>query len=289
MPRLSQDAHSELSRLRRAVPVPRTSGNIRGLLNGGLIVGVAALASSAFGGNPAEELAKLGSGSTSTTPVDHWASIEQSFLQIAHPGFIARLFLGMSLAVICSGIVGWHPRRPTRLDPLTDLEERKALIILGVVGAIVAELTQGNQALAFVIFGIGALLRFRTVLDNPKITGKAITVVVIGLACGMGQWAMAIWVTAFTWCLLYWLESHMSCRIKIRLEGKTDPHQVYGDVQSLLVARHCRLRNSVLYEGKRQMVFMVHMPSSLDPKQIEEEIRGKLPRGESASFEIRVV
>ena len=47
-----------------------------------------------------------------------------------------------------------------------------------MVGAIVAELSGSSQTLAFVIFGIGALLRFRTVLDNPKVTGKAITVVV---------------------------------------------------------------------------------------------------------------
>ena len=81
-------------------------------------------------------------------------------------------------------------------DPLADLEERKALILLGVVGAVVAELSGTSQTLAFVIFGIGALLRFRTVLDNPKLTGKAIMVVVVGLACGMGSWAMAVFVTA---------------------------------------------------------------------------------------------
>ena len=66
------------------------------------------------------------------------------------------------------------------MDPLSDLEERKALILLGVVGAVVAELSKSSQTLAFVIFGIGALLRFRTVLDNPKLTGKAIMVVVVG-------------------------------------------------------------------------------------------------------------
>jgi len=55
--------------------------------------------------------------------------------------------------------------------------------------------------MAFVIFGIGSLVRFRTVLDNPKLTGKAIMVIVIGLACGMNQWAMAAFVTAVTWVL----------------------------------------------------------------------------------------
>ena len=83
----------------------------------------------------------------------------------------------------------WHGIRaqPALLASLSDLEERKTLVLLGMVGAIVAELSGTNQTLAFVIFGIGALLRFRTVLDNPRLTGKAITVVIIGLACGMGS------------------------------------------------------------------------------------------------------
>src|SRR5436305_1821493 len=110
--------------------------------------------------------------------------------RLGHPEFILRLFVSLSLAVGCAWAIAWHPRRSSLANPLADLEERKALILLGMVGAVVAELSGSSQTLAFVIFGIGALLRFRTLLDNPKITGKAITVVVVGLACGMGSWAM---------------------------------------------------------------------------------------------------
>src|SRR5262249_55670698 len=73
---------------------------------------------------------------------------------------------------------GTHVRRGSH--PFLIWKERKTLLLLGMVGAIVAELSGTSQTLAFVIFGIGALMRFRTVLDNPKLTVKAITVVVIG-------------------------------------------------------------------------------------------------------------
>ena len=142
----------------------------------------------------------------------------------------------------CAWLVAWHPRRSSRLDTLSDLEERKTLVLLGMVGAIVAELSGTSPTLAFVIFGIGALLRFRTVIDNPKLTGKAITVVVIGLACGMGSWTMAVFVTLFSWVLIFWLESHIACRIRIRLAEEVDPKLVFGAVQSLLVSRRCRLQ-----------------------------------------------
>jgi len=127
------------------------------------------------------------------------------------------------------------------------LRNRKALILLGVVGAVVAELSGTSQTLAFVIFGIGALLRFRTLLDNPKLTGKAIMVVVVGLACGMGSWAMAVFVTAFAWVLVYWLDSHSSCRVRIDSTTERIRSSVWHGAIAARVHK-CRLQSSALYE-----------------------------------------
>src|SRR5213594_4880540 len=141
---------------------------------------VSMLSPAALGANPAEEMAKVG---TTDPKGNSWMSIQNSIEQFGHPEFILRLFLSLGLAVACAWAIAWHPRRSSLANPLADLEERKTLILLGMVGAIVAELSGSSQTLAFVIFGIGALLRFRTVLNNPKLVGKAITVVVVGLAC----------------------------------------------------------------------------------------------------------
>ena len=172
-------------------------------------------------------------------------------------------------------------------DPLADLEERKALVLLGVVGAVIAELTGTSQTLAFVIFGIGALLRFRTVLDNPKLTGKAIMVVVVGLACGMGSWAMAVFVTAFSW---------VPGLIRIRAAGsesdlmtEEDPKPVFGTVQSLLVSSECGLQSSSLYEDKGQMVFLLYIPSGIDPRQLEAEVRASLKKHHVSEIPVDVV
>jgi len=250
---------------------------------------VGMLCSVAFGANPAEELAKMGKNSGVDPKVNSWVSIQQSVEQFGHPDFIFRLFLSLLLAVGCAWVIAWHPRRASLVDPLADLEERKALILLGVVGAVIAELTGASQTLAFVIFGIGALLRFRTVLDNPKLTGKAITVVVVGLACGMGSWAMGVFVTAFTWLLLFWLDSHSSCRVRIRLDDQEDPKPVFGAVQSLLVSHRCRLQSSALYEDKGQMVFLLYIPAGVDPRQLEAEVRAKLRKNHVSKIDVDVV
>jgi hypothetical protein len=251
-----------------------------------LIVG---LSSAALGANPAEEMAKMGSTGGIDPKGDSWVSIQQSIQQFAHPEFILRLLLSFSLAVGCAWVIAWHPRRSSLNNPLSDLEERKALILLGLVGAIVAELSGSSPTLAFVIFGIGALLRFRTVLDNPKLTGKAIMVVVIGLACGMGSWTMAIFVTAFSWLLVYWLDSHSSCRVRIRLDDGADPQPIFGMVQSLLVSHKCRLQSSALYEDKGQMVFLLYIPTGVDPRQLEAEVRAKVRKNHVSKIDVDVV
>ena len=254
-----------------------------------VIAFLAVLSSAVFGANPAEELAKHGNAGGIDPKGNSWVSIQQSVEQFGHPEFILRLFLSLSLAVGCAWAIAWHPRRASLMDPLADLEERKALILLGVVGAVVAELSGTSQTLAFVIFGIGALLRFRTLLDNPKLTGKAIMVVVVGLACGMGSWAMAVFVTAFGWVLVYWLDSHSSCRVRIRLDDGEDPKPVFGTVQSLLVSHKCRLQSSALYEDKGQMVFLLYIPSGVDPRQLEAEVRSSLKKHNVSKINVDVV
>ena len=261
---------------------------LRAIVAVAVITVVSVLSSAAFGANPAEEMAKAG-GKSSGKDANSWVSIQQSVEQFAHPDFILRIFLSLSLAVGCAWVIAWHPRRVSLHDPLSDLEERKALILLGVVGAVIAELSGTSQTLAFVIFGIGALLRFRTLLGNPKLTGKAIMIVVVGLACGMGSWAMAVFVTAFSWLLLFWLDSHSSCRVRIRLDDGEDPKPVFGLVQSLLVSHKCRLQSSSLYEDKGQMVFLLYIPTGVDPRELEAEVREKLRKNQVSKIDVDVV
>jgi cell shape-determining protein MreD len=243
----------------------------------------------AFGANPAEEMAKANAGGGIDPKGNSWFSIEKSLEQFAHPSFILRLFLSLTLAVGCAFAIAWHPRRASLRDPLRDFEERKALILLGVVGAVVAELSGTSQTLAFVIFGIGALLRFRTLLENPKLTGKAIMVVVVGLACGMGSWAMAVFVTAFSWLLMFWLDSHSSCEVRIRLDETEDPKPVFDAVQSLLISHKCRLQSSSLYEDKGRMVFLLYLPNGVDPTRLEHEVRSKLRKNQVSKITVDVV
>ena len=274
---------------RRSCPNHRLGRRLGAIAAVAVIVLVTVLCSAVFGANPAEEMAKAGATGGIDPKGNSWVSIQKSLEQFAHPSFILRLFLSLALAVGCAFAIAWHPRRASIRNPLADFEERKALILLGVVGAVVAELSGTSQTLAFVIFGIGALLRFRTVLDNPKLTGKAIMVVVVGLACGMGSWAMAVFVTAFSWLLMFWLDSHSSCRVRIRLDDTEDPKPVFDAVQSLLVSHNCKVQSSSLFEDKGRMVFLLYLPNGVDPTRLEHEVRARLHKNHVSRIDVDVV
>src|SRR5260370_39324984 len=102
----------------------------------------------------------------------------------------------------------------------------------------------------------------------------------------MGSWAMAVFVTAFTWVLVFWLDSHASCRVRIRLDDNVDPNPIFGMVQSLLVSHRCRLQSSALYEDKGQMVFLLYIPAGVEPKEIETKGPSKFPQADGFQLDV---
>jgi hypothetical protein len=240
--------------------------------------------------SPLEMLSKHESPKqVNVTPQDHLQTIQNSVQQFLHWQYLLRLFLGFALAVTYAWLLSWSPRRSLKADPASDIEEGKTLILLGMLGAVVAEITKLSPSMAFVIFGIGSLVRFRTALDDPKLTGKAIMVVVIGLACGMDQWALGGFVTLAAWILIYWLESHASVRLKIRVGGKQDARAVYGDVTEFLHKNRCRVKAANLCESKRSMVFVAQVPAELPASEMETVLRAKLAKaGEDCEINVRV-
>ena len=60
--------------------------------------------------------------------------------------------------------------------------------------------------MALVVFGIGGLLRFRTDVGAAHATGHVILATLVGIACGLGRYPMAIVATLVGWVLIWALE-----------------------------------------------------------------------------------
>lgn len=205
------------------------------------------------------------------------------------PWFIAALVLGYLFAIGLSAVIAWHPRRLSAGLADRLLGREKVLLLLGLIGATVAEIVMAQPAMALVIFGIGGLIRFRTRLPDEELNFKAILVVIIGLACGMSELALAVFVTIIGWLLIWFIDKSQAYTVRITA---TDPniHQALeNESNSILGAiskTNLRIINSA-FDDKRRFVLHLSVPVAIDENQINRLIRGTL-EGPLADSKIRI-
>jgi hypothetical protein len=66
------------------------------------------------------------------------------------------------------------------------------------------------------LFGIGGLIRFRTILRSAVLTGQVIFITLIGLTCGLNLPHVAVLATAFGFALIYILDAQIAYQAEIQ-------------------------------------------------------------------------
>ncbi len=201
-----------------------------------------------------------------------------SFLEFTHGWFVLSLLCGLSLAVGCSWLLAMHPLRGSRSDPVGDLLDRRTLMLVGLIGAVATELVRVEPVMAFVMFGIGGLIRFRTVMQSPGITAKAIICVAIGLASGLGQYATAVFVTAFTWGLLYLMGMRVGVRFRVRVAAESALNEAVAIAAEVLRQHRCRIIRTEVDSAKRRVDFHTLIPQHDRPADVARVVRSRMPR-----------
>ena len=120
--------------------------------------------------------------------------------------FIADMVLILAVAVALASAIAYHPVTRRKASTLAELEQPKTFIMYAMVGAIITIIVKTMPSMALVVFGIGGLLRFRTDVGEAKDTGRVILVTVIGLACGLELYVVAVLTTALAYLLVWLLE-----------------------------------------------------------------------------------
>ncbi len=179
------------------------------------LVPLVALASST------KALAHFGSPHAPRTPVDALPvrhgieSLAEGWSAFGDGWLLLDMCVVMLLALLLGGLIAYHPSVRRGISNLEHVEQPKTLLIYAVVAAVVALIVQVQPAMAFVIFGIGGLLRFRTRVGDAKDTGRVILVTVIGLCCGLKIYVVAVPATLIGWLLIYVLEREVMAAIRI--------------------------------------------------------------------------
>ena len=177
------------------------------------------------------------------------------------------------LAATLSGtILAYHPVYKSRPSTFESIELAKTLIIYTVVGALIAIICTVNPSMAFVIFGIGGLMRFRTQLGASKSTGHAIMGTLVGLCWGLGLEMVAVLATIYFWIMIFFLEKTEVKQIKVgglQIETMAATTDAY---RNAITNAGCKVLTDSKNFKKREMHFLFTMPRKVNIDQVNAEI-----------------
>ncbi|MBI4587008.1 MAG: hypothetical protein HY717_23595 [Planctomycetes bacterium] len=194
-------------------------------------------------------------------------------------------FLAIVLGAVALGaVLAYHPHYLHKVTSLEEVDQPKIFITYTVIGAVVAIVVGPFPTMAFAIFGIGGLMRFRTELGAARETGRVILATIIGLCCGLEFWLAAVIATILAWLLILgldWKVAHAMIVRGIDRDRIKDSSEAYS---SLLEEYGCRVlqvrRNpkkeqfSVLFKSSRKITRDGLEVAFED--EIDEKLRGTI-------------
>jgi len=139
-----------------------------------------------------------------------------------------------------------------------------------VIGAIIGILvTRYGLVVGFIIFGIGGILRFRTILRSASLTGHVIFVTLIGLSCGLNLPHVAVLSTAFGFVLIYVLEMRVTFRMDIRGLSRDIISEAAKAYRTALERQGCRIVNERKNPAKGRVSFIFQTSHCTDSERIK--------------------
>ncbi len=189
--------------------------------------------------------------------------------------FLLNALLTLTLSAVLGGIGGYHPYSMARADTVAEIEAPKVYVNCAVIGAIIGILVvKYGLVIGFIIFGIGGLLRFRTILDSAKLTGDIIFVTLVGLACGLNLPHVAVLATLFGFVLNLVLDSRITRSITIKGLASEDTLEAAAAYRVLLKGLHCK----VVSERKRVNKGSIELIFRCNQGMTREELEAKFER-----------
>jgi hypothetical protein len=189
----------------------------------------------------------------------------------------------LAMALFLGGVIAYHPSSRRRVSSIEHFEQPKTFLMYALVSSVVALLVKEQPAMAIVVFGIGGLMRFRTMVGEAKDTGRVILVTVVGLCCGLKMYIVAVPAVAIGWLVIYFLEREIAGVIRVSGVAAEKLHEAVTSYRKIIKASECSIIGEQSKFQKREFLFMVSASPSFDRaamesefEKISEELRGKV-------------
>jgi uncharacterized membrane protein YhiD involved in acid resistance len=214
------------------------------------------------------------------------AQLEQSTKRAEAPAENGELheiregLIRLPLAAVLGTALALRPKRkgtPPRMPAVVQTQ-----IILAVVGAVIMLVVGASLARAFGIVGAANLIRYRSKIDDPKDAVVMLAALAVGLASGVGLYALATFSTAFLMLALGIIESFEKgvkrYELKIKMGDQTDERR--PKIENIL--RRFQLPHEVLASADEEVSYDVEVPMDVERDRVTDAILRLDPEGHAA-------
>jgi hypothetical protein len=205
-------------------------------------------------------------------PPPVWRGFIDAWFGFADWRLMVRLTVGIVASVLLASTIAFHPRTHGNARTVAELEHPATLLFYAVIGVVVAQIVAVQPAMAFVVFGIGGLLRFRTDVGEAVDTGQVILVTVVGVACGLQQYPLGVLATVVGWLLIYRLRGTRPYAFLIEDLEPDAVEEVAEDVNALLATLGFVVIRRSLKPRKGRVRFLVRGPIELAQHEFEARV-----------------
>jgi hypothetical protein len=213
------------------------------------------------------------------TPGVGWEGFVQGWRGLTDVGVLVPMAASVLTAVLLAFPIAYHPRIYRRAATLDEIEAPKGIIGYAAISAGIAQVVAITPAMALVVFGIGGIYRFRTRAGPPKLIYPTVGVVVIGLACGMMVFSLAVVLTAIGWVLPFWFESKYAVALHVKNLSPAGARSVLAEYRRVL-EEHGGHVVSVRNQRTGEFAIVANIPANVNPAEVESKLQDVPAEGE---------
>jgi len=181
----------------------------------------------------------------------------------------------LPVAALLGTLLALRPRRraTTPRQPVVVQTQ----IILAIVGSLIMLVVGSSLARAFGIVGVASLVRYRSKIDDPKDAVVMLSALAVGLACGAGNFFLAIFAALFLVATLWVIESFEPAvrmfDLTVKLGDKT------GEMRPKIEAVLRRFTNDfeLRVSSGEEASYLVRTPQEFNTDGATEALRALAP------------
>jgi uncharacterized membrane protein YhiD involved in acid resistance len=187
----------------------------------------------------------------------------------------------LPLAAVLGTVLALRPRRrgtPPRTPAVIQTQ-----IMLAVVGAVIMLVVGASLARAFGIVGAANLIRYRSKIDDPKDAVVMLCALAVGLAAGVGLYALTVFSAAFMMAALWVIESfepHTRKPFLLKVKAGDDTDAFRPKIEHIL--QRYKLDFELRTSSDQEVCYEVKVPIEVSTDDVSDGILRLDPEGHAA-------